>query len=295
MPIFTYITWNPSPFLYEGDHFAIGWYGTLLTIGFINILIILLYTFAYDKSPKQYAYIVFCVAVISFLYGAHWVDSIFYNWYYTADNPLNICGIDFHYRNPRLENPYILLSLRHGGFASHGVYAITLLISIFFAKSIKCAKWYAADRLFIGIWQLGVLIRSGNYFNGEIYGTETNLPWGVIFPAPEIPCHPTQIYEALIFATAFLIAVWLFRYKNAGKYNGLISGVTLCFTGVCRILVEFIKQPQMAIESDWCLNMGQWLSIPFVIGGAYMWYKAIKQGQMQTAPHINKVSAKRNR
>lgn len=284
-----YITWNVSPWLYEGEHFAIGWYGTLVITGFVFLLLILLRTFKHDGVPEQYAYITFgCVLVFGLVF-AHLADSIFYNWEYTPDYLWSYLGIQSHYYNERLLHPASLLSLSHGGFASHGLYAAMLIVSICLAKLFNCSKWYLADRIFIGIWLLGVFVRTGNLINGEIIGIETTMPWGIIYNNTE-PLHPTQIYEALIFLSSCIIAFGLFYKKDGGKYNGLITGVTLFYTAVWRIIVELLKQPQYELESDWLLNMGQLLSIPYLILGVWMWYQAIHQGLSESLSPTTKLT-----
>jgi len=280
LSVLNYITWNVSPWLFVGEHFAIGWYGTLVTIGFVSLFLVLFTTLKYDNVAVQYTYITFATTLVFGLFFAHWVDCIFYNWEYTQETLWDYGGITCHFYNYFLQHPIRLLSLTHGGFASHGLYAAVLVVSVLLAKWFDCAKWYLSDRIFIGIWLLGVFVRIGNLLSEEILGKATSLPWGICYAGNELPLHPTQVYEALIFLSAFILGLYLFCKKDAGKYNGLITGITLVYASVLRLIVECFKQPQFALESDWIFNMGQLLSIPLLIVGGIMWYRAIKQGKL---------------
>ena len=135
------------------------------------------------------------------------------------------------------------------------------------------------DRLVIPIALVGAMIRMGNLMNHEIYGHPTGLPWGFRFvanvnswmagaePIYTMPSHPTQIYEALCYLALFGLLMWMYWKKNAGERPGLIFGVFFVWLFTSRFLIEFIKNPQEAFEVDMALNMGQWLSLPFIIMG----------------------------
>ena len=94
LPILNYITWNVSPFIYEGEHFAIGWYGTLWTLGLIGMLVTLLVTFKHDRVPTQYALITFIVALVCVIFFGHLFQGLFYEWRYLSDNPVRFLGVD---------------------------------------------------------------------------------------------------------------------------------------------------------------------------------------------------------
>lgn len=101
------------------------------------------------------------------------------------------------------------------------------------------------------------------------------LPWGFMFLRSREwnelyygqACHPTQIYEALCYFTLFAVLMWMYWKKNAEERTGLIFGVFLTGIFLPRFLIEFIKNDQVDFEATMALNMGQWLSIPFVLIG----------------------------
>ena len=128
------------------------------------------------------------------------------------------------------------------------------------------------DRLVIGVALAGASIRLGNLMNSEIYGTATTLPWGFIFvrDGQTEPMHPTQIYEMIYCLVTFAVTYWLYYKKEAYKKTGLIFGVFLLGIFGTRFLLEFIKLNQEAFESGMILNMGQILSVPFIIWGIWL-------------------------
>lgn len=158
---------------------------------------------------------------------------------------------------------------------------IGLLIAFVYNSKPMCIKML--DRLVVGVAIGGTFIRLGNLMNSEIYGGHTTLPWGFNFlkdpawhAAGALPSHPTQIYEALIYFITFGIGMYLYWKTNAKDKVGLILGVSLIGIFGSRILVESIKNVQEAFESDMILNMGQILSIPFVLWAFYLIWNALR-------------------
>ena len=115
----------------------------------------------------------------------------------------------------------------------------------------------------------GAFIRLGNLFNSEIYGVETSLPWGFIFErnGETVPKHPTQIYESLSYFLIFAACLWAYRKHDGKLHNGRLFGWWLIALWGVRFLIEFVKEEQVDFEKGMTLDMGQWLSIPFILGG----------------------------
>ena len=160
-----------------------------------------------------------------------------------------------------------------GGLASHGG-TIALLIGIWWY-----AKKYGRKNDFDFVWVLDHLvipvafaacfIRLGNLFNSEIYGGPTSLPWGFVFErnGETVPCHPTQLYEAGTYLLLGLVLMALYWKKLDQMYRGTFVGIFLIVCFGSRFLIEFVKNDQVDFEADMLLNMGQLLSIPFVLLG----------------------------
>ncbi|HZJ74121.1 MAG TPA: prolipoprotein diacylglyceryl transferase, partial [Perlabentimonas sp.] len=144
---------------------------------------------------------------------------------------------------------------------------------------------YILDRIVIVVALAGVLIRLGNLMNSEIYGIQTDLPWGFIFKRNNeiVPKHPTQIYEALAYLAGYLTLHYMYIKTNAKPKPGLLFGLFLIFIFATRFLIEFIKEPQVGFEENMVLNMGQWLSIPFIIAGVIFIYLALSKPKAQQA------------
>lgn len=149
------------------------------------------------------------------------------------------------------------------------------------------------DRLVVGVAIGATFIRLGNLMNSEIYGGPTDMPWGFRFitnmhqwlqgadPIYTLPSHPTQIYEASIYFIIFLLGLYLFYKTSARQKTGLILGISLIGIFFSRFLIEFLKNIQETFEVQMIntigVNMGQLLSIPFVIWGVWLIYSALKK------------------
>jgi len=148
-----------------------------------------------------------------------------------------------------------------------------------YARNVKQPYLWVLDRIGIVTALAGVCIRTGNLFNSEIYGQPTNLPWGFKFireslygtPLDQIvPKHPTQIYEALCYLIIFIILLYIYYKKYPDLKPGLLIGLFFILIFGARFFIEFLKENQVDFEKGMFLNMGQILSIPFIILGIYL-------------------------
>ncbi len=173
-----------------------------------------------------------------------------------------------------LRNPIEIMMIWQGGLASHGGAIGIFLALFFFSRKQKLSLLCVVDRIVITGALGGFFIRMGNLMNSEIYGHETNLPWGFIFQrvGETIPKHPTQIYEALANLVIFGILLRLYYKQNRKPKEGLLFGIFLILFFTARFLIEFIKNEQVAFEKSMVVNMGQLLSIPFIFGGIILIY-----------------------
>lgn len=283
-PALGYIHWDVSPFIYEGEHFAIGWYGTLWVLGLVGLLITLLITFRHDGVPQQYAFLTFMITLVLAIFFAHLFQGLFYEWY---------IGADGHCHNYYFGHPWLFLDITHGGFSSHGVIVGALLAGVVSAKFLRCGVWYIVDRIMMGLFWIAVAVRVGNFINGEIYGIETSLPWGVVFGDDAYPSHPTQIYELLTYLLVMAIGWGMYLRKGKPYPAGLITGVMCSLVALLRILIEFVKLPQMRIEATWMLNIGQWLSVPMAIFGIWLCFYVLEKETVVVAADKKKKQNKK--
>ena len=267
-----FITWTADPAIFSNFSREIRWYGLFFAIGFLIGYQIEDKIFKHDKAPEGWVDKIFIYTIIATVIGARLGHCLFYGWDYYSQHPIEI------------------LKIWEGGLASHGgAIGIIIAILIYSKKVTHKNPLWAFDRLVIPTALVGALIRMGNLMNHEIYGHPTHLPWGFRFienitawrqgmePIFSAPSHPTQIYEALCYFIIFLLLMYMYWKKNAGQRQGLIFGVFLVGVFFSRFCIEFLKNNQEEFEENMILNMGQLLSIPFVIFGIYLIIRALKQ------------------
>lgn len=222
--------------------------------------------YRHEGAPEKWVGILLIWTMIGTIIGARLGHVFFYEWDYYSVHPSEI------------------LKVWHGGLASHGG-AIGVIIGVlgYSLFTTKRSPLWAFDRLVIPIALVGGMIRVGNLMNSEIYGGPTDLPWGMMFVRSAewhslyegMAVHPTQIYEALCYFALFGLLMWMYWKRNAERRPGLIFGVFFVGIFLPRFLIEFIKNPQVAFEQDMILNMGQLLSIPFVLVGVALIVRAM--------------------
>ncbi|MDO5395420.1 MAG: prolipoprotein diacylglyceryl transferase [Bacteroidales bacterium] len=261
------ITWDVDPQIVSW--LPIRWYGLMFAIGFWIGFNIVQRMFKREGAPEKWLPILLLWTVAGTVVGSRLGHVFFYDWDYYSKHLSQI---------PAIWN---------GGLASHGgaigVMAGVLLFSWF---TTKRSPLWTFDRLVIPIALVGALIRFGNLMNSEIYGHYTDLPWGFIFVrnGETLPAHPTQIYEALCYLALFGLLMWMYWRTNAPNRPGLIFGVFFTILFTCRFLIEFIKNDQVARESDMFLNIGQQLSIPFILLGLFFVIRAFVRPQKHYVP-----------
>lgn len=262
------------------------WYGILWAIGLYLAYLVVDGLYKHDKCPEGWGDKMFLYMAIGVIVGARVGHCWFYEWHLSND-PITFLGMTFHYRNPYIENPSHLLRIWEGGLASHGG-AIGLILAAILLdrKHFRMGIPWFFDRLVIGVAITATLIRLGNLMNSEIYGGPTDLPWGFIFvrDGKTVPCHPTQIYEMLYCIVAGVVSSVMYFKTKAARRPGLIFGVWLEIVFFTRFVLEFIKNDQEAFEADHLLNMGQILSIPFVIWGIWLIIRALRSPMIPEHP-----------
>jgi len=248
------ITWDVNPEIFAIGQFAVRWYGLLFASGFVFGYFIMGNIFKREKIPQKMLDTITTYMVVGTVIGARLGHCLFYEPEYYLSNPIKI------------------LKVWEGGLASHGA-AIGILFAIWlFVRKVNKPYLWAIDRIVIVVALAGFFIRMGNLMNSEIYGIETTLPWGFIFvrPMETVPKHPTQIYEALSYLVIFIVLIMIYRKKGTTLKHGYIFGLFLVLLFAVRFVIEFIKEPQVGFEETMALNMGQLLSIPFILLGIYL-------------------------
>jgi phosphatidylglycerol:prolipoprotein diacylglycerol transferase len=258
--ILNFINWNIDPEIVGFWGLSIRYYGVLFAASFFFGYIIMQKIFNKEGLKIELLDKLTVYMAIGTVVGARLGHCLFYEPAYYLSNPIKI------------------LMIWQGGLASHGA-AIGILISLwYFSKKNKKPYMWTLDRIVIVVALAGFFIRMGNFMNSEIYGIETSLPWGVIFlrNGETVAKHPTQIYEALSYLIIFVLLYSIYNKKGIQVKQGLIFSLFLILLFTVRFFIEFIKNDQVGFEQSMALNMGQWLSIPFVLVGLFLLYRSLK-------------------
>jgi phosphatidylglycerol:prolipoprotein diacylglycerol transferase len=263
-----FIHWAPDPEIFRIGSVAIRWYGLLFALSFVFGYLILMRIFKKEEIPVKVLDTLTTYMVIATVVGARLGHCFFYEPGYYLHHPLKIFAV------------------WEGGLASHGAAIGIITGMLLFSYYQKRPFLWVIDRIVIVVALSGFLIRTGNLMNSEIFGHQTSLPWGFFFerasdPAESlVPRHPTQIYEGLSYLAIFLFLWWYYYHKQGKPAPGFLFGMFLILVFGMRFLIEFLKEPQVGFEQNMALNMGQLLSIPFILAGILFVYLARRK-----APH----------
>ena len=261
-----YIHWHPSPEIFSIGAFGPRWYGVLFAIAFVVGYYLMKHIFKREGVKLDYIDNLLLYFFIGTIVGARLGHCLFYEPQFYLSHPLQI------------------LKIWEGGLASHGA-GIGLFIALgLFVHKYKVDTLWLFDRLAIMIALSGFFIRMGNLMNSEIVGCPTTQPWGFIFEnnGEDFARHPSQLYEALGYLAMGLTLLWMYFKTDAPKRKGLIFGLAMALIFAFRFFIEFTKETQVEFEKSMMLDMGQWLSIPFVILGLTFIVLSLKRDKNAT-------------
>ena len=271
----TFISWNADPILFSLGPLSVRWYGLMFAIGFLIGYEIVSRMFKHEGAKEKWLGILLLYLVAGTVIGARLGHVFFYEWPYYSQHPSEI------------------LKIWEGGLASHGGTIGNIISLLLFSWLVsKTPPSWVFDKVVVPVALVACLIRIGNLMNSEIYGGPTSLPWGFIFlrNGETFPSHPTQIYEASAYLILFVILMWMYWKKNMEERPWFITGFFFTWVFGFRFLIEYVKNVQVSSElqmiADYGINMGQLLSIPFILLGIFlMVYALIKPRQHWTFPN----------
>lgn len=252
------VHWNIDPAILKLGGFELRWYSLLFVSGFVLGWFIMKSFFKREGIKESLLDSLLYMLLICTIVGARLGHCIFYQPDYYFGSWAGFWEIFMPWK---------------GGLASHGGTLALLLGIWWYARKYGPANGFDVmwllDHLVIPIGFAACFIRLGNLFNSEIYGGPTTLPWGFVFErnGETLPCHPTQLYEALTYLLLGLGLLWLYWKKLDKVYRGTFVGIFFIVCFGSRFLIEFVKNDQVEFEANMALNMGQLLSIPFVLLG----------------------------
>ncbi|HPA20978.1 MAG TPA: prolipoprotein diacylglyceryl transferase [Verrucomicrobiae bacterium] len=256
------VTWDVSPELIRIGCLGLRWYNLLFAAALVVAWFILRHVFRGEGIDVKLADRLITWLFVSGIIGGRLGQVFLYDWPYYRD---------------RLGE---ILMIWKGGAASHGAAIAMALAVVIFSKRSGLNIWWLCDRISVVVPVTAAFLRIGNLMNSEVYGKPAVVPWAFVFPRgrqilPDgtplngVPCHPTQIYEAAAYLAVGLTVYLIWRKRKAGVIPGRCFGVFLAGTFTARLLIEFLKVPQEMFCNDTGLNMGQWLSIPFIVLGVF--------------------------
>lgn len=252
------IHWNADPVIFEIFGIEPRWYGVLFASSFIVGFVIIEQIFKNEHKNLKDLDKLTVYMLVATVVGARLGHCLFYNPGYYLANPIEI------------------LMIWKGGLASHGA-AIGILFALwlFTKKHEGYSYLWIVDRIVIVVAMAGAFIRTGNFFNSEIFGMPASVPWAVVFERIDmVPRHPVQLYEALCYALIFFFLFILYNKQKQKIREGLLTGYFLILIFTARIVLEIWKVQQADFTLFLGIKMGQWLSIPFIVTGLILLVRA---------------------
>jgi len=260
------MVWDLSPIAFtvslNSFKWPVYWYGLLFAITFVYGILIFRYIYRVEGRPRDAVYDLVLYVIVGTVVGARLGHVLLYD-------PL------FY-----LTHPWKIFYVWEGGLASHGAVMGILGGVYLFSRSVPDQPFlWICDRIGMAVPLSGCLIRIGNFFNSEILGKPTDVPWAVIFARVDmVPRHPVQLYEAFCYLLIFLVQFRFYLRHQGASPEGYLFGRFLILVFGARFVLEYYKVNQAAFETGWPLTMGQWLSIPAVLTGAYLLWHSRRTG-----------------
>lgn len=260
--IVNYIHWNIDPEIINIFDISIRYYGILFVGGLVLCMLILKGIFKKEGIPLNKLEKLSIYGVIGIFAGARLAHCLFYEPSYYLSHPLEIILPI----QPTVDGGYKFTGYQ--GLASHGGAFGLIIALIIYARKTKESIIKTIDLIAIVAGLGACFIRIANLMNSEIIGIPTNVPWAFIFERVDsLPRHPAQLYEAIAYLLIFGLMLYLYKTKWENLKNGFFFGLVITLIFVSRFFIEFIKEKQVPFEEQMKLDMGQLLSIPFIVLG----------------------------
>ena len=271
----SYIIWDIDPEIFSIGSFGLRYYSLCWLFAFAFAYYIMFKVFTREESvlapykagtPQELLDRLTIYVFIGTFLGARLGHCLFYDFDYYKDHILEIF-IPFQ----QINGEWHMTGFT--GLASHGA-AVGILAALWlFTNKTKINFMWLTDRLILSVPIAGAFVRIGNFFNSEIIGHPTDVPWAVVFKqVDDLPRHPGQLYEAIAYIMTFII-LWAMYQKNKDPKPGLLFGIFLILLFGSRLVLEYFKIDQVDFEAGMALNMGQLLSIPFILAGLYLVFR----------------------
>lgn len=262
LPLLT-IHWNPDPVIFSLGNVAVRYYGLLWVVGIALSYFMVRRQYLDKKIGEEKFDPLFFYCFFGMLIGARLGHCLFYEPEYYLH----------HIKEMFLPIKYLPDGswkwIGYQGLASHGGTLGLMIALILYSKRYRMHLVDVLDMIAVATPICACCIRLANLMNSEIIGKATNVPWAFVFERVDtIPRHPAQLYEALAYFVFFLGMLALYKYYKNPR-QGFYFGLCLTEIFVFRFFIELLKEDQVDFEAGMTFNMGQLLSIPFVLIGLY--------------------------
>ncbi|MCM0665610.1 prolipoprotein diacylglyceryl transferase [Flavobacterium tyrosinilyticum] len=256
------LNWNVDPVIFWiTDSFPLKYYGALFACGILLGFYIVRNIYKKENLSLDNLDTLLIYVIVGTVLGARLGHCFFYEPEYFLKHPIEILL-------PIQKIKGVYQFVGYQGLASHGGSIGVITAMILYCRKYKVQFLGLLDKMAVAVPVTGTFIRMGNFMNSEIYGKPTNGNWGVVFERDDlIPRHPTQLYEAFAYLLIFGILFYMYKSEKIRNAQGLIFGTFLTLLFTARFIIEFFKENQEAFENNMLINMGQILSIPFVLIG----------------------------
>lgn len=276
-----FIHWNPDVIAFTIGPMVIRWYSLCWCIGLMSVYWLMQKMYQQQQIPEEKFDPMFLYCFVGILAGARLGHCLFYEPGYFLSHPIEM----FLPIRQMADGSWKFTG--YEGLASHGGTIGIIMALWFFARKTQQKFIYVLDNVAIVTPLCACAIRLGNLMNSEIIGCPTDVPWAFVFERVDmLPRHPGQLYEAICYALFFIITWSLysmsrkntvildkFSIPQVGK--GFYFGLCIMLIFTARIFIELVKEDQVDFENGMLLNMGQLLSIPFILTGGYFCRRAI--------------------
>ena len=269
------IYWNPDTIIFSIGPLAVRWYSTCWLVGLLLAYFIVKYLFRQQKLPDEKFEPLFLYCFIGILVGARLGHCLFYEPGYFLTSWNHFIEMLLPIRQDVYGNWHFT---GYEGLASHGGTIGIILALLLYSKNLKVGMWTILDIISISVPVTACFIRLGNLMNSEIIGKPTDVPWAFVFEKIDmLPRHPGQLYEAIAYACFFFVLWYFYKKKPSLVGTSFFFGLDIFLIFTFRFFIEYTKEVQESFEQGMLFDMGQILSVPFILMGAYFTYKGWKK------------------
>ena len=281
MNILSYILWNPSLEVFSIGSYSMRWYSLMWLIGLALAYLMVRWLYQKQNIPNEKFEPLFIYCFLGILVGARLGHCIFYqpDYFLTSWK-----GVVEMFLPIKIDTTGGWHMTGYQGLASHGGTLGLIITLLLYVRHFKVPVWTVLDNIAIATGITACCIRIGNLMNSEIVGkiTDESLPWAFYFvqndgPQNVVLRHPGQLYEAIAYALLFVLMFWLYKKMPQRVGTGFYFGLCLAYIFTFRFFIEYFKEVQEAFEQGLPFDMGQILSIPFIIIGVWCMVKGLKR------------------